>query len=244
VSAPQADEGPWTKYQIERPAVIAYVVAIAFVREAAQAVVAWLAQAAQFAEHELIIIAFVWLNVIGNRRRGDVASPSTDGAERVEPKLVLGSPSPGLQAVPISPVQCLRGGKIACGHAAKVRSSSGRGKDGSSGNCWSETRAAGRRTGGRRTKPSGQHDMAKDHFVAQTYLRHFGDPSRKGMLHAYRKSDGKYFPCNTKDVCHEWDGDLNPLLVQSNMLGQFRKLFEPRWHVDHDAAVQNHDAGG
>lgn len=73
--------------------------------------------------------------------------------------------------------------------------------------------------------------MAKDHFVAQTYLRHFGDPSRKGMLHAYRKSDGKYFPCNTKDVCHEWDGDLNPLLVQSDILGQFRKLFEPRWHT-------------
>lgn len=73
--------------------------------------------------------------------------------------------------------------------------------------------------------------MTNDHFVAQTYLRHFGDPSRKGMLHAYRKSDGGYFPCNSKDICHEWDGDLNPLLVKSNMLGEFRKLFEPQWNT-------------
>ena len=29
--------------------------------------------------------------------------------------------------------------------------------------------------------------MANDHFVAQTYLKHFGDPSKGGMLHAYRK---------------------------------------------------------
>ncbi len=73
--------------------------------------------------------------------------------------------------------------------------------------------------------------MTKDHFVAQTYLRHFGDPARKGMLHAYRKSDGKYFPCHTADVCHEWDGDLNPLLVKNDLLGDFRKIFEPQWNV-------------
>ena len=72
--------------------------------------------------------------------------------------------------------------------------------------------------------------MTKDHFVAQTYLRHFGDATRKGMLHAYRKSDGKYFPCNTKDVCHEWGGDLNPLLVKNDLLGEFRKVFEPQWN--------------
>jgi hypothetical protein len=72
--------------------------------------------------------------------------------------------------------------------------------------------------------------MSKDHFVAQTYLRHFADPARKGVLHAYRKSDGKYFPCHTKDVCREWDGDLNPLLVQHDLLGEFRKIFEPQWN--------------
>jgi hypothetical protein len=51
------------------------------------------------------------------------------------------------------------------------------------------------------------------------------------MLHAYRKSDGKYFLCRTKDVCHEWDGDLNPLLVKNDLLGDFRKIFEPQWNA-------------
>src|ERR1700677_226674 len=73
--------------------------------------------------------------------------------------------------------------------------------------------------------------MTKDHFVAQTYLRYFGDPSKPGMLHAYRKSDGKTFPCRTKDVCHEWDGDLNPFLAKKDLLGDFRAMFEPQWKV-------------
>jgi hypothetical protein len=73
--------------------------------------------------------------------------------------------------------------------------------------------------------------MSKDHFVAQTYLRYFSDPSKPGMLHAYRKSDGKTFPCRTKDVCHEWDGDLNPFLAKKDLLGDFRAMFEPRWRA-------------
>jgi Protein of unknown function (DUF4238) len=81
--------------------------------------------------------------------------------------------------------------------------------------------------------------MTKDHFVAQTYLRRFSDPSHKGMLHAYRKSNGKYFPCHPKDVCHEWDGDLNPLLVKYDLLGDFRKIFEPLWNASIDTLLSN-----
>lgn len=73
--------------------------------------------------------------------------------------------------------------------------------------------------------------MPNDHFIAQTYLRHFGDPSKAGMLHAYQKSTGKYFPCRPKNVCREWDGDLNPLLTKQGLLGDFRKLFEPHWNA-------------
>jgi hypothetical protein len=73
--------------------------------------------------------------------------------------------------------------------------------------------------------------MANDHFIAQTYLKHFGDPSKAGMLHGYQKSTGKYFPCWPKDVCREWDGDLNPLLVKKELLGDFRKMFEPHWNA-------------
>jgi hypothetical protein len=73
--------------------------------------------------------------------------------------------------------------------------------------------------------------MSNDHFVAQTYLRHFGDPKAKGILHAYRKTDGKEFPCWPKDVCAEWEGDLNDWFPDNpGMLGEFRKIFEPYWN--------------
>ncbi len=45
----------------------------------------------------------------------------------------------------------------------------------------------------------------KDHYVAETYLRHFAGPL--GMLRAYRKSDGTTFPC--------WP-ELNPLGETTN----------------------------
>lgn len=73
--------------------------------------------------------------------------------------------------------------------------------------------------------------MAYDHFVAKTYLKHFGDPSRNGMLNAYRKSDGKTFSCWPNDVCREWDGDLNPFFEVVDILGQYRKLFEQSWNA-------------
>lgn len=74
--------------------------------------------------------------------------------------------------------------------------------------------------------------MAQDHFVARTYLKHFGDPAKGGMLQAYRKTDGTQFPCWPKDVCREWDGDLNHTwLTEPALLGHFRKIFEPLWNV-------------
>lgn len=73
--------------------------------------------------------------------------------------------------------------------------------------------------------------MAKDHYVARTYLRHFGDDSKGGMLNGYQKPNGTTFSCWPKDVCHEWDGDLNPsVLERSEILGDYRKIFEPNWN--------------
>ena len=75
--------------------------------------------------------------------------------------------------------------------------------------------------------------MANDHFVARTYLKHFGDAEKGGQLYAYRKADGKQFPCWPNDVCKEWNGDLNPAWLGRcpNLLGEFRKIFEPLWNT-------------
>jgi hypothetical protein len=35
--------------------------------------------------------------------------------------------------------------------------------------------------------------MGRDHYVAETYLKHFAGSN--GMLYAYRKSNLKHFPC-------------------------------------------------
>src|SRR5947209_5255803 len=80
--------------------------------------------------------------------------------------------------------------------------------------------------------------MSNDHFVAQTYLKHFGDVGTGGMLHAYRKKDGKEFACWPKDVCHEWDGDLNRLLRDPELLGDFRKMIEPWWNPSVETVLQ------
>ena len=81
--------------------------------------------------------------------------------------------------------------------------------------------------------------MARDPFIAQTYLKRFGDPSKGGMLNAYRKSDGKQFSCWPKDVCHEKDGDANPLLHEPDLLGDYRAIFEPSWNIAVDRLLSS-----
>lgn len=72
--------------------------------------------------------------------------------------------------------------------------------------------------------------MARDHFVAQTYLKHWGNP-QSGMLRGYGKQSAKEFPCAPKDVCHAWDWDVNPYFKQNvRLLGEYRKIFEPQWN--------------
>jgi hypothetical protein len=72
--------------------------------------------------------------------------------------------------------------------------------------------------------------MALDHYVARTCLKHWCDKSSGRPLRAYRKSDGKQFPCWPGDVCTEPDGDVSPYLSKPDALGQFRKLWEPHWN--------------
>jgi hypothetical protein len=72
--------------------------------------------------------------------------------------------------------------------------------------------------------------MAEHHYVARTYLRNWCLDRNKPRLQAYRKSDLKQFSPRPKDVCSEWDGDLNPNYFDNpSVLGDFRKIFEPKW---------------
>jgi hypothetical protein len=71
--------------------------------------------------------------------------------------------------------------------------------------------------------------MPKDHFVAQTYLKHFADAS--GFLQVCRKSDSLVFPARPEAICHELAGDIIPdFLENPKHLGEYRKLFEPHWN--------------
>jgi hypothetical protein len=81
--------------------------------------------------------------------------------------------------------------------------------------------------------------MSQDHYVAQTYLEKWCDPTNRDHLHVYRKSNLKYFPARPYDVCREKDGDKTPgYLADESALGKFRGRFEPTWNQALAAAVQ------
>ena len=75
--------------------------------------------------------------------------------------------------------------------------------------------------------------MSQDHYIARTYLKHWGDPERKHLIYAYQKSGLKEFVCKPADVCREWNGDLNEKYFKRNpaLLGQLRTIFEKNWNA-------------
>lgn len=79
--------------------------------------------------------------------------------------------------------------------------------------------------------------MARDHFVAQTYLRFFTDID--GHLNAYKKSGKPSFRPLPSSICAESDGDTNPLFSNQNILGDIRKTFEDTWKVTIQKIINN-----
>jgi hypothetical protein len=80
--------------------------------------------------------------------------------------------------------------------------------------------------------------MPQDHYVAQTYLRAFGDPAtvkdpeKGGLLHAWRKSDLGYFPAYANNICKTAGWDDNPTYLRPpDALGQWLKIVEPHWKL-------------
>lgn len=72
--------------------------------------------------------------------------------------------------------------------------------------------------------------MAKDHYIAQTYLKHFIDPKLKVLLHVHRKHDLKYFTPTTKDICFEEGWDTNPYFQDPQAVARYLKIVEPKWN--------------
>jgi len=68
--------------------------------------------------------------------------------------------------------------------------------------------------------------MAEDHFVVQPYLRYWCSP-KTNILHGYNnKAADKTFPCHPRDVCREWNWDINPRFKENpGLLAEFRKIF-------------------
>jgi len=73
--------------------------------------------------------------------------------------------------------------------------------------------------------------MSKDHYVAQTYLKHFLDPGSSGQLHVYKKQDLKYFPSGTKPICKKINWDSNEYFPDNpRLMDEYLKEFEPKWN--------------
>jgi hypothetical protein len=90
--------------RIGRKAVVAASIGIAAAVDAMLSVVACFAQALELAEAELVPIAVVRLDVIGDGRWDNAALLLACGAQGLEGKLVAAADAPALQAIPGPPL--------------------------------------------------------------------------------------------------------------------------------------------
>lgn len=81
--------------------------------------------------------------------------------------------------------------------------------------------------------------MPKDHYIAQTYLKHFTDPALKCQIHAYSKANLSHFTPTPRNICCQEGWDTNPFLKDNErVVGEYLQIIEPRW----DAALENFKA--
>lgn len=72
--------------------------------------------------------------------------------------------------------------------------------------------------------------MPRDHYVAQTYLKHFLDPNLDKLLHAYDKKLLKHFTPTTKNICCAQDWDTNPYFEDERAVDKYLRIIEPKWN--------------
>ena len=73
--------------------------------------------------------------------------------------------------------------------------------------------------------------MAKDHYVAQTYLKSFSVEHRESFVNAIKKSDLKQLNAiPTKSICYKIDWSTNSYFPNNpRVIEDYLKIFEPRW---------------
>ncbi len=73
--------------------------------------------------------------------------------------------------------------------------------------------------------------MAKDHYVAQTYLRGFGLTDKPDLVNVVQKSNlSRQDAIPVKSICYEVDWSSNEYFPENpRAVEDFLKLFEPKW---------------
>ncbi len=73
--------------------------------------------------------------------------------------------------------------------------------------------------------------MAKDHYVAQTYLKGFGLTSNRDFINIVRKSNlSRHNAIPIKSICYEVDWSSNEYFADNpRAVEDFLKLVEPKW---------------
>ena len=74
--------------------------------------------------------------------------------------------------------------------------------------------------------------MAKDHYVAQTYLKHFKVKGIRKCVNAIRKSNLEIFKgVNIQEICQKANWSNSPYHQPNpRMVEDYLKVFEPRWN--------------
>jgi Protein of unknown function (DUF4238) len=72
--------------------------------------------------------------------------------------------------------------------------------------------------------------MPKDHYVAQTYLKHFLAPGLGNRMHAYNKAKLKHFTPTTDSICRDEGWDTNPYFEDNRAVDKYLRIVEPKWN--------------
>lgn len=83
--------------------------------------------------------------------------------------------------------------------------------------------------------------MSKDHYIAQTYLKHFHTPNSENLVNAIRKRDLTWLQgVHTETICQKDNWSNSPYHQDDpRIVEEYLKIFEPEW----DTAIKALERG-